>query len=1053
MALAALLVRMMFGAVNITPVVRPFLPLTVLEGAPGAPPAGRLTLGRAELRWNSLRNGLSAPFMLSLQNVRLLKSDNTAPDVIQNADITLDPLALTHGAIGLRTLDVRGVHLALRRTPNGSVGLAAQATTPTPAAHNASGPNVDDLLSIQQLSLHDATLDMDDQLTHTHWVAAPVEGVVHITPEHGKYGVTGTGNLTITGQKTGAQLKLAATGTRLPNQTVQWLVHLDPTQPAAFAKLAPELATIKNTVDLNASVIFAPTPSSAMLLPSTLDLALHVGAGALDVAHSHYLLKQASSNLHLALNHQPGAQLPAALTINSLALDLLDPQQPDAPEKGITLQGQGTLTASDLFNPHTLAAQVGLDIPQIDFANIAQFWPETAAKGGRRWVANNITTGTAHGLHIELGLNSTTGWAGLKVKSVQGGVDAKGLTVHWLRPISPLHELEAHLELQGLDALKITFDHGYQLVDLADKNVGARGTGRVEAGPGSMLITGLTHKDQTGTIATQLHGNLRDLLALLTENRLHLLARHPLSFTKPTGVAAVDFTLTLPLDSDVTTDQMTVDAHAAVTHTHLGNVVMGRAITNGTFKIAATTQQMDLSGHAALSGLPADLSYFMDFRSLKPTDIAEQAHVMATITPVTAQAAGIAVGEHFEGKATLGVDYARHANQKATVGLNLNLTPAKIRIPLWHKAAGRSAQVSAELALVDGHVIGVNKLFATGPNLDVQGQANIRPNAAPELIISSFRLDRSTGHARLVLPYATQDKTIRVGVYATMLDLSPLMEADPAAPPKETTSYHVPEAASGTLHGPPGTAWDIELQANALLYNQNKPPLRTVKAHFEHNGLRLERMAFSMRAPTPVAMHLTPNGTKRSLHVVVPNMGEFLSAFNILPDVKGGEATLTGSFNDSLPAAPFKGELKVTPFVLTKAPEAVLLARNLSLYGWLNGRKSPEFEVTHLSLPVSFSDGILKIHDGNTGNDALGATLEGDIDLDHDKLDLNGTVVPIFAFNKLPGKLPGVGRLFSPEKNGGVLAMTFSLFGKLDKPDFHINPYSVLLPGVLRKLF
>ncbi|BBC81634.1 hypothetical protein AcetOrient_orf04976 [Acetobacter orientalis] len=47
-------------------------------------------------------------------------------------------------------------------------------------------------------------------------------------------------------------------------------------------------------------------------------------------------------------------------------------------------------------------------------------------------------------------------------------------------------------------------------------------------------------------------------------------------------------------------------------------------------------------------------------------------------------------------------------------------------------------------------------------------------------------------------------------------------------------------------------------------------------------------MAFSMRGPTPVAMHLTPNGTKRSLHVVVPDMGEFLSAFNILPNVKGG---------------------------------------------------------------------------------------------------------------------------------------------------------------------
>ncbi|MFT8670414.1 AsmA-like C-terminal region-containing protein [Acetobacter orientalis] len=1053
LAVAALLVRMLFGPVNITPAIRPFLPLTVLEGAPGQPPAAKLTLGRAELRWNSLTQGWRAPFLVSLDTVQLLKTNNDAPDFIRSAQATLDPLALVHGTVGLRTLDVRGVRLALRRKPDGTVGLAAQDSAPTQAKHGTSSPSVGPLLDIEQLSLHDAIITMDDQLTGTHWTASPVEGTLHIAPEHGKYGITGAGNLTITGQKTGAQLKLAATGTRQPDHTVKWLITLAPTQPASFAKVAPALASIKNTVGLSATATFAAAPKSAWLLPNTLDVAVEVGAGALEVAHSPYLLKHASTQVHLALNQHSTTHTPAILTIQALTLDLLDPTQPNTPEKGITVQGQGVLNASDLFSPQSLSGQVGVAIPQVDFANIAQFWPQTAAKGGRRWVSENITTGLAHNLHVGLTVHSATGWKGLNVTGATGGVDASGLTVHWLRPISPLHELEAHLEIQGLDTLKINFDHGYQLIDLADKNVGARGIGRVEAGPGSMTIAGLTKKDQTGTIATQLHGNLRDILALLTENRLHLLSRHPLSFTKPTGIAVVDFTLTLPLDSDVTTDQMTVDAHAHVTHAHLGNVVMNRAITDGAFNLSATTEKMDLAGHAAVGGFPADLSYFMDFRSLKPTDVAEKAHVMATITPASAIAAGIAVGNHFDGKAKLGVDYTRLANKQATVNLALNLTPAQVLIPLWHKAAGRPAQVSAELALLDGHITGVNKLQASGPNLDVRGQAAIRPNAAPELLVSSFRIDRSTGHARLVLPYATQDKTIRVGVYADTLDLSPLMETDPAAPPKKESGYHVPEAASGTLHGPPGNAWDIELQANALLYNQNKPPLRTVKAHFEHNGLRLERMAFSMRGPTPVAMHLTPNGTKRSLHVVVPDMGEFLSAFNILPNVKGGEATLTGSFNDSLPAAPFKGELKVTPFVLTKAPETVLLARNLSLYGWLNGRKSPEFEVTHLSLPVSFSDDVLRIHDGSTGNDALGATLEGDIDLDHGKLDLDGTVVPIFAFNKLPGKLPGVGRLFSPEKNGGFLAMTFGLSGKLDKPDFHVNPYSVLLPGVLRKIF
>lgn len=135
--------------------------------------------------------------------------------------------------------------------------------------------------------------------------------------------------------------------------------------------------------------------------------------------------------------------------------------------------------------------------------------------------------------------------------------------------------------------------------------------------------------------------------------------------------------LTLPLESDVTTDQMTINAHADLTRTYLGNVVMGRAITNGRIQIDATTQNLNLTGHAALSSLPSDVSYFMDFRALAPTEVAEKAHVITHITPATAIASGFAVGDHFYGNAELQTDYTRLANNTGKVELALNLTPAK----------------------------------------------------------------------------------------------------------------------------------------------------------------------------------------------------------------------------------------------------------------------------------------------------------------------------------------------------------------------------------------
>lgn len=50
------------------------------------------------------------------------------------------------------------------------------------------------------------------------------------------------------------------------------------------------------------------------------------------------------------------------------------------------------------------------------------------------------------------------------------------------------------------------------------------------------------------------------------------------------------------------------------------------------------------------------------------------------------------------------------------------------------------------------------------------------------------------------------------------------------------------------------------------------------------------------------------------------------------------------------------------------------------------------------------------------GNQALGATMEGPIDLTTSKLNLNGTIVPLFGLNALPGRLPVLGHLLSPEK-------------------------------------
>ena len=84
---------------------------------------------------------------------------------------------------------------------------------------------------------------------------------------------------------------------------------------------------------------------------------------------------------------------------------------------------------------------------------------------------------------------------------------------------------------------------------------------------------------------------------------------------------------------------------------------------------------------------------------------------------------------------------------------------------------------------------------------------------------------------------------------------------------------------------------------------------------------------------------------------------------------------------------------------------------------------------------------------------SLGLTAKGTVDLDAQQIDMQGTIVPAYFFNSLLGNIPLVGKLFSPERGGGVFAASYSVSGTVDNPQVSVNPLAALTPGFLRGLF
>jgi hypothetical protein len=176
-------------------------------------------------------------------------------------------------------------------------------------------------------------------------------------------------------------------------------------------------------------------------------------------------------------------------------------------------------------------------------------------------------------------------------------------------------------------------------------------------------------------------------------------------------------------------------------------------------------------------------------------------------------------------------------------------------------------------------------------------------------------------------------------------------------------------------------------------------------------------------------------------------------ALGVADNLSGGRLSLNASYNDMLPGSPLSGMATLTEFDLRSAPAIGRLLQAMTLYGLSDVLRGPGLHFARLIAPFTWQHRVLHLSNARAFSNSLGLTAQGDIDLHLRTADITGTVVPAYFFNQLLGDIPLVGRIFSPEKGGGVFAARYSVRGKLADPKVGVNPLSALTPGFLREVF
>ena len=904
---------------------------------------------------------------------------------VDRADATLPLAPLLTGHIAPGTVEATGVRLDVTPPSGGGGGT----------------PDLRSLLngtSLQHLRLDDAAVTVAG-------APARLSGIAAAFDRQPDGGVTGHATALVEAAGEHATLSLQAV---VPGDAdgTDVTASLTAVSPARLASLAAPLGMLDAPVAVSGHVRLGRD-----LMPASGHLDVTVGAGTIHAGKGSAPILDASVQADATPDH-----LDTVFVLRTVA-----PGSTNAPTR---FEGH----ANARRQAGGYAASAALTVDRVSFADLPALWPEgTGGPGTRPWISQNVTDGRAQDGRLTLELTAPADLSDVALTRIDGVIDARDLTVHWLRPVPPMRYADGRLTVSDPDVIDITVASARQ------------GDGALQYRGGLVHLTGIAGKDQFADITTGLDGPVANLLAVLANPKVGLLAKRPVPMHDPRGQVQAQVRVAhLALKDDVSLDSLAISTTAHLRGLHLGGIAVGRDLDRGALDLKADNDGLTVAGTADLAKLPSRMMVAMDFRNGPPEQVTTSVEIHTDLAASRLASFGIDAGGRIGGAATVDASIQERRDERKDLAVDADLTRLSLSEPRAGivKAAGTPGHASVRLRLQGNDLAAIDRLDVAAPGIDMRASMQSPGVVTLSRVRIGTRTDVS-GEVRL--PSAPGGLAVRLA--GPSLDLSPLLDGPPSKGGSSPT---------GTDDTPQDLGADLSFD-RVILGGGHE--LHMVRGTAVQRHGRLEKLDLEGRGPAPFAAHVVAEPGGRRLTADVQDVGGLLRAAAVTTAVDGGRLALAARWDDEIAGSPLAGSAELSAFRLRDAPFVARLLKAVTIYGVVDLLRGPGVGVTRLSAPFAWQDRVLTLSQARAFSPSLGVTAAGRIDLASRTLDLNGTVVPLYFFNALPGQIPFVGHLFTAERGGGLFAARVAVRGPLDDPKISVNPLSLLTPGALSKLF
>lgn len=951
------------------------------------------------------------------RGVHLQRADSGAL-VLGELAIEFSPRTLLSGTISPTRIVVNRPELQLERDEDGSFHLGVGDLAPD-AAEGWGQKIIGDLVhppdgkgtlgALTELSVQDASLTVEDRAFGITWHAADANASLTRAPDRT------AGNFRVAMSQGTNAATLDGDFTFLPadDRLVVRLAFEDLT-PSLWSEAAPSLAGLA-ALDLPISGALTAEIDSTQLTLRDAIADVTFGTGTL----KHSLM--------------PGGALPVVrgtlqagydfvrgrVNLGTLSLDL-----------GTSDVGAGTISASgfiDGVGPALLAGgpasafdvDLTLAAHGLKVNDFPRLWPERAAVDTRNWVVQHLRDGTVDAIEVQLGAHVDLSPGAVKpvqLRQLDGTMSFSGLSVEYFRPLPWVKNVTgtAHLMPTEIDFTATGGD-----------------LGNIRATAGTARFYQLDTHDEQAKITVAAQGPLADALALLDTPPLGYAHDIGVDSQRAAGsfVAQLDFAL--PLKRVLPLDEVDYAATATLSDVALGNVVLGRDLSNGMLTLKLDPKAAQVDGTAELAGIPLALSWRQSLAA--KAAIRTHYEVKAPLDDAQRKALGFDFLAGTLG-GVVGVDatYDLTAADRAHAVADLDLTNATLDVKQLNvaKAAGVPAAAHVTVDLVRDKVIAISNATLQGGGADVKASMSFDDQGVSGVVLDHVVAGDNDFHGSLARGV---DGGWRIAANGKSLDATGLFDS-------------FDHSSANNEKQPPLI---IDAQLDRLVLGKNREA-RDLTASLASDAVHWQRASIETKLSDKGALDLHYDGTFK---LTTDDFGALLKLLGIYDDIVGGQFTLAGQAEDRDGKRVLITTADGSDYRVVGAPT---LARLLSLASFsginalLTGQGIP---FTRLEGEVDFSNGTITLNNARAYGGAIGINASGVIDRAARQMNVSGTLVPAYTLNSVIGDIPVLGDLLVGGAGQGVFASNFRVFGPIDKPDVSVNALSTLAPGFLRKLF